>query len=624
MTEVETTQLNKATGSSAKLQRFIRYAAGTDIGRKRSENQDSFGVVEGDGFHVLIVADGMGGALGGAVASKLAVQTIKEILSKRSTITPQELVQAIDRANTIIFEHGSNDPKTEGMGTTIVCLAIVGSRAFVAHVGDSRLYRVRNDRIELITEDHTLVRELLRDGSIGKDAADDHPASHVLTRSLGPSESVDIDCVELEGDIQDSDRFLLCSDGLYNLVSDREMLDTCANDTLDNSVQSMINTANARGGIDNITVIVAEASIRLEGESIEDAIERISRESKARATRLKARVGSRRVTLRDLLPLLICLAVAFASGYWFRLQSRDGASQQFSAGANSTVKFSHPIRAEMAGSLTTNLEHRFEAIPPPLALLLPSEGTRNLSTSIVIPEKVNSANSALTGTGRQEFEKRLSRLQDGLRSVDQRLKGLDIDDRKGDALDQILRNEQLLKDIQGDISAVAESLDRATRKLSVWFDRSRRLTLEDPLNLVNEVAASMDGVRKLKAQFEQDSWDYLSQLEKSRLSPEDSSLTPMVRDAKQKRDESMQRLVAEIKQSVGAEVIKTQQEISNLTARGDELKQKRTSLQLDQEFHQARASKDVAVKNQVRQKILNERAAMESELMNLKEILSGR
>lgn len=624
MTEVETTQPNKATGSSVKLQRFIRYAAGTDIGRKRSENQDSFGVVEGDGFHVLIVADGMGGALGGAVASKLAVQTIKEVLSKKSTISPQDLFQAIERANSTIYEQGSNDPKTEGMGTTVVCLAIVGSRAFVAHVGDSRLYRVRHDRIELLTDDHTLVRELLRDGSIGKDAADDHPASHVLTRSLGPSESVEIDCRELEGDIQDSDRFLLCSDGLYNLVSDREMLDTCSNDTLDNAVQSMINTANSRGGTDNITVILAEASIRLEGESIEDAIERISRESKARATRKQSRVATRRVTFRDLLPLLICLAVAFASGYWFRLQSREGASQQLSTGTDTAIKFNHPVRAEEATKLYVDTKLRFEAIPPPLALLLPSEGSRTSSASIVIPEKVTSANSALTGTGRQEFEKRLSRLQEGLKSVDQRIKGLDIDDRKGDALDQILRNEQLIKDIQGEIAAVAESLDRATRKLSVWFDRSRRLTLEDPLNLVNEVAASMDGVRKLKAQFEQDSWDYLSQLEKARLSPEDSSLTPLVRDAKQKRDESMQRLVAEIKQSVAAEVIKTQQEIGNLTSRGDELKQKRTSLQLDQEFHQARASKDISVKNQVRQKILNERAAMESELMNLKEILSGR
>lgn len=623
MTEVEATQPNKATGGSVKLQRFIRYAAGTDIGKKRSENQDSFGVVDGTSFHVLIVADGMGGALGGAVASKLAVQTIKELLSKKTAISPKDLVHAIERANTVINEQGSNDPKTEGMGTTIVCLALVGSKAFVAHVGDSRLYRVRNDRIEPLTDDHTLVQELLRDGSIGKDAVDDHPASHVLTRSLGPSESVEIDCRELDGDVQDGDRFLLCSDGLYNLVSEQEMLDTCANDTLDNAVQSMINTANSRGGTDNITVIVAEASIRLEGESIEDAIERISRESKARANRKQGRVGGRRITFRDLLPIFLSLGVAFALGYWFRLQSREDTSQQLATEANTTIKFNHPVRAEEATKLTVETELRFDAIPPPLALLLPIEGNR-ASSAIVIPDKVTSTNSVLTGTGRQEFEKRLSRLQDGLRSVDQRLKGLDGDDRRGDALDQILRNEQLIKDIQGEIAAVAESLDRTTRKLSVWFDRSRRLTLEDPLNLVNEVAASMDGVRKLKAQFEQDSWDYLSQLEKARLSPEDSSLTPLVREAKQKRDESMARLVTEIKQSVATEVSKTQQEISNLTARSDELKQKRTSLQLDQEFHQARASKDVAVKNQVRQKILNERAAMESELMNLKEILSGR
>ncbi|MCB0309666.1 MAG: Stp1/IreP family PP2C-type Ser/Thr phosphatase [Bdellovibrionales bacterium] len=236
----------------------LRYAAGTDIGRRREENQDSFGVIENEHFRLYLVADGMGGVKGGAIASSLAINVVRDNLKSLDRLSSDALISAIQNANAEIFEKGEADTGLAGMGTTLVGAAFIGSKLMIANVGDSRLYRVRNGRIKQLSEDHTLVRELILSGTITPDQAENHPVAHMLTRSLGPTPTIDVDCWLCDDGPARGDLYILCSDGLYNLVGSRDLIEIVQNNSLDDAIKNSIDLANARGGTDNITVIIIE------------------------------------------------------------------------------------------------------------------------------------------------------------------------------------------------------------------------------------------------------------------------------------------------------------------------------------------------------------------------------
>ncbi len=230
----------------------------SDIGRRRSENQDAYGYVTNSGYRLYVVADGMGGAKGGATASAIAIDLItKYAADETGQITEASLRQAILRANAVIFHEGRKSEQFSGMGTTMVALAIVGNDAFAAHVGDSRLYRFRNGELDQLTNDHTLVRELIDSGAISSQQAENHPISHMLTRSLGPTASVQGD-VRLLGGLATGDKYLLCCDGLYNMVKEKEILEILSRFDVETAVGALVNLANERGGTDNITVQLIE------------------------------------------------------------------------------------------------------------------------------------------------------------------------------------------------------------------------------------------------------------------------------------------------------------------------------------------------------------------------------
>jgi protein phosphatase len=236
----------------------VKHAAGSDIGLRREENQDSFGIIETPGFKLLIVADGMGGVKGGGIASNLAVNVLKECLEDKVDLNVAAITAAVEHANTEIFEKGTGDPGLAGMGTTYVGLGFVGSKMLISSVGDSRAYRIRDNNIQQLTVDHTLVMELLRSGAISPEQADNHPVSHMLTRSLGPAPTVEVDCWVCADGPARGDIYVMCSDGLYNLVHDHEIAQTVQDNYIDVAVQKLIKLANERGGTDNITVIAVE------------------------------------------------------------------------------------------------------------------------------------------------------------------------------------------------------------------------------------------------------------------------------------------------------------------------------------------------------------------------------
>lgn len=249
-----------SSGTSTSLRRYkFREAVRTDIGLRRNENQDAYGIAHTASTSLFIVADGMGGARGGATASAIAVNVIANTAIKENgMITRPSLKTAIEQANAIIFNRSKHDEDLSGMGTTVVALAFVNECAIVAHVGDSRIYRYSKGKITQLTHDHTLVQELVDTGAIPIEEAENHPIAHMLTRSLGPTDGVEVEIQALADPTEQGDRFLLCSDGLYNLVTEEEMQEHLGNEDLDSVVESLVDLALERGGTDNVTVEVLE------------------------------------------------------------------------------------------------------------------------------------------------------------------------------------------------------------------------------------------------------------------------------------------------------------------------------------------------------------------------------
>lgn len=302
--------------SSSIWQHCLQYAARSDIGLRRANNQDALAVMPADSQaswrqrgHLFVVADGMGAHAAGELASKIACDVVPLSYLKLAVAPPLALQSAILDANAQIHARGQSDPEFKGMGTTCTALALLPEGAIVAHVGDSRAYRFRAGTIEQLTFDHSLLWELRQSGQVGEEALRNYVSKNIITRSLGPSPSVQID---LEGPfpIEVGDTYLLCSDGLSNQVNDEEIGAVLDCLPIDEAVESLVNLANLRGGPDNITVI----AVRVTGPQQACAEEPTS--------------GDRRSARRgEVHPLLWALigALAAAAALLFILQHRLAA-----------------------------------------------------------------------------------------------------------------------------------------------------------------------------------------------------------------------------------------------------------------------------------------------------------
>jgi len=226
------------------------YAGRTDTGRKRRRNEDAYVVAP----PLFAVADGMGGAQAGEVASKLAAAALEDTDPGRLT-GPERVASLIREANSRVHERSSTDPATSGMGTTMKVALVEDDGVVIGHVGDSRAYLVRDDAIEQLTEDHSLVNELLKSGRLSPSEADTHPQRSVITRAVGTDPEVDVDAFTV--DARAGDVFLLCSDGLTDMVDDAAILDAVAENAgdLDHVTKTLVAAANRGCGEDNITVV---------------------------------------------------------------------------------------------------------------------------------------------------------------------------------------------------------------------------------------------------------------------------------------------------------------------------------------------------------------------------------
>ena len=239
---------------------MLRSYAITDIGQRRQLNQDFIYLSEtpiGNLPNVFIVADGMGGHNAGDYASRYAVETVVNEIGTSFEKNPVRILgKAIEKANALIRERAQENVAYSGMGTTMVIATCIGRYLEVANVGDSRLY-VINDKIEQITQDHSLVEEMVRMGGIDRESARNHPDKNIITRAIGARDYVEADFFNME--LQTGDMVLLCSDGLTNMVDDETIHRILTEEgSLKDRVEKLVETANQNGGKDNISVIVIE------------------------------------------------------------------------------------------------------------------------------------------------------------------------------------------------------------------------------------------------------------------------------------------------------------------------------------------------------------------------------
>jgi serine/threonine protein phosphatase PrpC len=240
---------NQAIRADSEELGVVEHAAATDVGRERDGNEDSFLELP----PLFVVADGMGGAEAGEVASQAAVEVFEEAAAAGDL--PDALEATVQTANARIHEMATADRSRAGMGCTVTASVAAGGRLTVAHVGDSRIYRLRGEAFEQLTDDHSLVGGLVRLGQLTPAEAEHHPQRSIILRAVGVEPTVEVDILEHE--LEPDDVYLACSDGLTSMVRDEVIAETLrVFPALGEAVEMLIELANAAGGRDNITVLL--------------------------------------------------------------------------------------------------------------------------------------------------------------------------------------------------------------------------------------------------------------------------------------------------------------------------------------------------------------------------------
>ena len=295
----------------------VRFAGKSDVGKIREANEDSYLASE----PLFAVADGMGGHLAGDVASRIAIDVLTQDIDANGPGDRDSLVNAVKHANSEIFEKSRTDANLSGMGTTCTLLYVVDGEARIAHVGDSRAYLLRNSNLSQLTDDHTLVNRMVKEGRLRPEEAERHPQRSIITRALGVDENVKVDYRTL--DLQAGDRILICSDGLTSMI-DTSTIQNVLGEASDPepAADRLIDLANEAGGEDNITVVLVDVTEEGSRPAVASApAERVVREPVRTDPRptpsepVQASRGPRR-WLRRLILWLVALAVLAAGGFY--------------------------------------------------------------------------------------------------------------------------------------------------------------------------------------------------------------------------------------------------------------------------------------------------------------------
>jgi protein phosphatase len=568
---------------------MLRCAAGTDVGMRREENQDSFGVIRRADFSAFFVADGMGGAQGGAIASRMAIACLETALSTPDyRVAPEQIIALIKDINRQIFEKGSNDPRYAGMGTTLVGLIFSSLGLLEVNVGDSRAYRIRGESIEQISEDHTLVRELVRSGALAETDAEHHPVSHMLTRSLGPVADVQVECRFLPEKPELGDMYVLCSDGLYNFVPESDILAVVRQNPLDDANQILINLANQRGGTDNITALViaiGEEQLRDRGalpdtvtaESPEafsnnsdgavqdgggraEVVPPVVQEPTETKPVRKKRIGKggdfRSVSSST--PMLMMLGLTLGVGlvlggvvrqqFWSSRPERsvDGGEQQ------------DAVTLGLKGDTADNIRDSGRSESPL------SELARQI-------RRVDKASDGSPGDVTSSLSARREVLTQSIATLRLQIEQLDRPPRT-DATANVtatkLRHDALHKEYQ----LLNTRLDAASRAVTLWV--RRQVKFEDPdvfayPSELEKVGAYSDGVKQKLAVIAALSYQYGEKADAAELHPDDEARRTELESLARKRDDLKRELKDEVRKAVAGLFAKSYREYETLKNQQD-------------------------------------------------------
>jgi serine/threonine protein phosphatase PrpC len=525
----------------------LSYAVKTDVGVKRSENQDNYAIIEGQGFRFFCVADGMGGAKSGGLASQLAVDSLRSSLSQEY-ISRYDLSQAVERANKLIFDSSQESPDKQGMGTTLVGLCFTGIEFYIVNVGDSRAYRIRNEKIEQLTVDHSLVQELIKAGAIKSEQRDANPISHMLTRSLGPSAQVQVDCVVASKTVCRGDIFLLCSDGLYNLVSDEEILNTVLSASIEQASERLVDLANKHGGNDNITVVLVKAGStfpeydpELEQREINqshptDTIEfdsvKLAKALRARRRRNIVKYLQRHKTVL-ISALSVLLLISVTAQYLIsRQESLKDSAAKSSQEAIPEVSYEGQDFSEMA-PVSWNMRLQAELASGKYKVVKPVEPKfLELDEELFDPANLSS----------------LTEQAEALQQIRERLLKLDEEQKKSD------------------VAVEQKFLQQVTFAEQYQFAKFSEL-----LKIADEMKAQDSDLGKALTDFQGVSWKYLQAQQEGGVTEADSNLVEL-------RTVAVERVREQVRNSLMKRMANLDREIDSLLLKNSDLSRQRTRL----------------------------------------------
>jgi PPM family protein phosphatase len=335
----------------------LSFWAATDIGRKRTHNEDNYLIDQR--LSLFVVADGMGGHASGEIASQIAIHELRAAVDSRRDIldafsrhepgvTTHDVLgvleYAVQTAGLAIFERGQKEPDKRGMGTTVSAFLLIGERGFIAHVGDSRVYMVRSGQTEQLTEDHSLINELIRHGKVTRETLAKSPYAsykNAVTRAVGVYETVQVDTMDLE--VLPGDQFLLCSDGLHAYLDGKEVARQLADENITSIPAKLVEHANTGGGHDNITAVV----LRVHPEATPTADAR-TQELNRKVEVLKQMQIFRHLTYKEILRVLALTEVKdFKPG--------DEIITEDEPGSELFILLSGKVRLHKEGALVTHV-----------------------------------------------------------------------------------------------------------------------------------------------------------------------------------------------------------------------------------------------------------------------------
>jgi protein phosphatase len=672
MGEQDTTLTDFEPGVEPGELESVRFAVRTDVGVKREENQDFYGIVRTDEYLIPIVADGMGGAKGGATASRTAIEVFENRLRDGAELDEEVVRDIIADANLTLYKLGSSDPTLTGMGTTFVGIIFTTSSFMIVNVGDSRAYRIRDGEIYQLTEDHTLINELIRSGALSEEQAENHPISHMLTRSLGPAENVQPDCLYSEDGPCGGDTYVLCSDGLYNHVGLNDIRDICIGaEDEEAAVGELVDLANARGGSDNITVIVVHFPNEFGNEALKTSPDTLK--LRKRQTMQSALNGSIVHSVEDLQEENQTSPVLEGGVSVSALQQRASEDNNFSAqdeGVAAQVKetthslgslkyFFIVLFSAIGASVFFSRSSYFseeldspiakapmvESTPAPSSTPAPTAVTEARPPVVVevqdIPEQfdvpalpesydpdasldIEQISTDIAMGDQKALETEMSEQTDHfierLKTLRLRIRAFD-EPLSGRLSTLLTESEARLNDLNAELDDLRSNIDIATRRLAVWFGRRKRLQRMAPINLAAEVSVSSEEVRKQKDEFDRVTWELLKAEEERRYDPNNETLKARSADLSLQRKLHMNRLGVAIERAIDAVLTETDREITELSARRDSLERTRDRLVDDRSFARILLRGTQEEKDTLRAQYEKELEFIESDLANLSENL---